>query len=288
MSATAGVVRPRDLGEALAAKSAHPGLTVLAGGTDLMVLVGLGVAAPAEVLDISGLDELRDIAVEGQVLVLGALTTYTELMHDEAVRSKTPLLAQASAEVGAVQIQNRGTIGGNVVNASPAGDTLPPLLAYGAELELASARGTRRVDFDHFYRGYKQMDMRPDEMLVRIRVRIPAAGGVQWFRKVGTRRAQSIAKVVAAATAARDGDGALSEVRIAVGSVAPTVIRLPATEALLEGRRPTAETVEQVRCAVRREVRPIDDVRSTAEYRRNASANVVARFVAGLVGDAPA
>ena len=281
-----GLVRPANLAAALQAKAERPGLRVLAGGTDLMVLFELGVLEPEAVLDIWGVDELRGIQERDGALRIGALTTYTELMEHPEVQTKLPILAAASAEVGAVQIQNRGTLGGNVVNASPAADGVPPLLALDAELEIASASGRRRRPIDGFYTGYKQMDLADDELLVAIHVPLPPADGVQWFRKVGTRRAQSIAKVVAAATARRSGDR-LSAVRIALGSVGPTVLRMPRTEALLQERTLTADLVSDVRMCAQQDVAPIDDVRSTARYRRSVTGNIVARWVAELVrGDA--
>ena len=279
------LVRPANLAAALVAKSERPDLRVLAGGTDLMVLFELGVDMPAAVLDIWGLAELQGIEEQGEALRIGALATYTDLMRHPVVRERLPILAAASAEVGAVQIQNRGTLGGNVVNASPAADGVPPLLAFDAELEIASARGLRRRPLNGFYTGYKQMDLSADELLVAIHIPLPAPDSVQWFRKVGTRRAQSIAKVVAAATARRSGD-VLSNVRIALGSVGPTILRLPKTESLLQKRALCADLVEEVRRSARDEVTPIDDVRSSADYRRTVSGNIVARWVAELVGSA--
>ena len=275
-------VRPGSLDDALGQLAARPELRVLAGGTDLMVLINAGVESPASVMDVWHLDELREITVEDGHVVLGALTTYTELMTRPEVLEHLPALAEAAGTVGAVQIQNRGTLGGNIMNASPAGDSLPPLAVYGAELELSSVRGRRRVPFNRFYSGYKILDRAPDEMLTRVRVPVPAAGLRHWFRKVGTRQAQSISKVVAAGLVRVREDGTLAEARLAMGSVAPTVVRLPATEALLEGRLPEGSLVEEVRASVRAEVHPIDDIRSTERYRLAVAGNVVARFVAGL------
>ena len=283
MSWDAEVVRPSSLDEAVGVLAARPELRVLAGGTDLMVGVHAGGERPKAVLDVWGLDELRTVSVRDGHVVLGASTTYADLIRRPEVADTVPLLSQAAASVGAVQIQNRGTLGGNIVNASPAGDTLPPLVVYDAELELRSVRGWRRVRIERFYTGYKQMDLAPDELLVRILVPIPPADTVQWFRKVGTRRAQAISKVVGAGSARRSRHGQLSSVRLALGSVAPTVLRLVRTEAVLEGRRPTSALVDTVRRSARDEVCPIDDVRSTARYRRLVSGNIVARFVAGLM-----
>ena len=282
MTWQAEVVRPTGLDEALETLAARPGLRVLAGGTDVMVGVHAGFDRPEALLDVWGLDELRGVRVEDEAVVIGALSTYTDLIRAEAVAEHLPALAQAASEVGAIQIQNRGTIGGNVVNASPSGDSQPPLAVYEAELELRSVRGSRQVPFVSFYSGYKAMDLAADELLTALRVPLPPAGARHWFRKVGTRKAQAIAKVSAAALVVPEGDGTIGQARLALGAVAPTVIRLPETEGLLRGGRPGPELVEAVRASVTAEARPIDDVRSTAEYRRQVCGNIVARFLESL------
>jgi len=278
----AEVLRPSGLDEALELLAARRDLRVLAGGTDVMVGVHAGFDRPEALLDVWGLEELSGVRVEGGAVVIGALSTYTDLMRAEAVCEHLPLLAQAASEVGAVQIRNRGTIGGNIVNASPSGDAQPPLAVYEAELELRSVRGAREVPFVSFYSGYKAMDLAADELLTAIRVPLPPAGARQWFRKVGTRRAQAISKVSAAGLVVLGPPGRVDEARLALGAVAPTVIRLPETEGVLRGRRPGPELVEAVRASVAAEARPIDDVRSTAEYRRQVCGNIVARFVESL------
>ena len=198
----------------------------LAGGTDLMVQMTGEIGEPPErVLDIWGLDELRGIAVERDALVIGALTTYTELRQSPLVAEFVPALVDAAATIGAAQIQNRGTLGGNVANASPAGDTLPVLLALGAEIVLGSAAGERTVAADDFWTGYRATARRPDELVVRIRIPL-AADRVIMFRKIGTRRAQAISKVVMAlAWRSTTDDGPWTDVRLALGSVAATTIR---------------------------------------------------------------
>jgi CO/xanthine dehydrogenase FAD-binding subunit len=181
------------------------------------------------------------------------------------------MLAAAAREVGGVQIQNRGTIGGNIANASPAGDSLPVLAAAEAVVVLRSAGGIRRVPFSGFYSGYRQSVRRPDELIVALE--IAAVRGRQWFRKVGTRAAQAISKVVMAGVR---GDGHGDGVRLAIGSVAPTVVRLPGTEAaIVSGRSP-----EAIRRALADEIAPIDDIRSTADYRRRIAQNLLDRFIA--------
>ncbi|HEX2844477.1 MAG TPA: xanthine dehydrogenase family protein subunit M [Candidatus Limnocylindria bacterium] len=252
----------------------------LAGGTDLMVQMAGEIGEPPErLLDIWGLDELRGIEVAADRLVIGALTTYTELRRSEPVAQHAPALAEASATIGAAQIQNRGTIGGNVVNASPAGDTLPVLLALDAELVLGSAAGERTVRADHFWLSYRTTARRDDELLLRIQIPL-VAGRHTRFRKVGTRRAQAISKVVVAlAWRSPAADAPWSDVRLALGSVAATTIRAAATEAVLEGSRPTRETADAAVAVLTAELHPIDDVRSTADYRRLVAGRVLHRLL---------
>ena len=252
----------------------------LAGGTDLMVqMTGEVIDPPERVLDIWALDELRGIAVEGMALVIGALTTYTELRRSPLVAEFLPALEEAAATIGAAQIQNRGTIGGNVVNASPAGDTLPVLLALGAEIVLGSAGGERTVPADEFWTGYRATACRPEELVVRIRIPLVPDRQVR-FRKIGTRRAQAISKVVMAlAWRAPTEDEPWSDVRLALGSVAATTVRAPHAEAALEGALPTRETADAAASALSAELHPIDDVRSTAEYRRTVAGRVLRRLI---------
>jgi CO/xanthine dehydrogenase FAD-binding subunit len=252
----------------------------LAGGTDLMVQMTGEIGEPPErVLDIWALDELRGIAVEADALVIGALTTYTELRRSPLVAEFVPALGEAAATIGAAQIQNRGTIGGNIANASPAGDTLPVLLALAAEVVLGSAAGERTIAADDFWTGYRTTARRPDELVVRIRIPI-APDRVVRFRKIGTRRAQAISKVVMAlAWTSTTDDGPWADVRLALGSVAATTIRASATESVLEGARPSPETADAAAEALITELHPIDDVRSTADYRRAVAGRVLHRLI---------
>jgi CO/xanthine dehydrogenase FAD-binding subunit len=252
----------------------------IAGGTDLMVQVAGEIGEPPErVLDIWALDELRGIAVEADALVLGALTTYTEIRRSPLVAEHLPELGEAAATIGAAQIQNRGTIGGNVINASPAGDTLPLLLALGAELVLGSAGGERTVGADEFWPAYRQTARRDDELLLRVRIPLAEDRQVR-FRKIGTRRAQAISKVVMAlAWRSTAPDGPWVDVRLALGSVAATPVRAAATERVLEGAAPTQATADAASAALSGEIRPIDDVRSTAEYRRTVAGRVLHRLI---------
>jgi xanthine dehydrogenase small subunit len=252
----------------------------LAGGTDLMVLMAGEIGEPPErVLDIWALDELRGITIDGDALVIGALTTYTELRRSPPVAEHAPALAEAAATIGAAQIQNRGTIGGNVVNASPAGDTLPVLLAVGAEMVLGGPAGERTIPADAFWTGYRTTARRDDELLLRIRVPLLADRRVR-FRKIGTRRAQAISKVVIALAWRSVGDdGPWTDVRVALGSIAATTVRVEAVEAMLEGRRPTREVADAAAAALSSAIEPIDDVRSTADYRRLVAGRVLHRLI---------
>jgi CO/xanthine dehydrogenase FAD-binding subunit len=260
------VVRCGSLREALSALRLHgEDLVPLAGCTDLYVALNAGALTATRFLDIWGLDELRGIEVRDHTLRLGALATYRDVQSSAEVRARLPMLAQASRQVGAAQIQQRGTIGGNIVNASPAGDTLPVFAAAEAVVVLQSADGERRVPFTEFYTGYRATVRRPDELVVRIDV--PPVSGQQWFRKVGTRAAQAISKVVVAAVRS-------DRPRIALGSVAPVVVRAWRTEEALA----SGASLAQAQATLAGEISPIDDVRSTAAYRLQVSKNLLARF----------
>ncbi len=280
MSIEPPVTSPRDLDGAYAALSsgsAETPVRPIAGGTDLMVaLTGELGPPPASVVDLWAIDALRGIAIEGDALTLGALTTYTDIRRSALCREHVPALVEAAATIGAAQIQNRGTLGGNIANASPAGDTLPVLLAADAVFVLGSERGEREVPADRFWTGYRATALAHDELILRIRIPLAAAREMR-FRKVGTRRAQSISKVVMAV--GWHGDGTWEKVRVALGSVAATPIRAAAAEAALEGRSPTPETADRAAEVLAGELAPIDDVRSTAEYRRLVAARILHRII---------
>lgn len=273
------VTSPTRLADAYAQLAEGP-VTPIAGGTDLMVnLTGELGEPPERMLDLWHLDELRGIALDGDAIVLGALTTYTEIRRSSLCREHLPSLVEAAATIGAAQIQNRGTIGGNAVNASPAGDTLPILLATDATLVCGSVRGEREVPASAFWPAYRRTALAPDELLLRIRFPLVADRETR-FRKIGTRRAQSISKVVMALShRTTSSGGTWADVRLALGSVAPTPIRASATEAVLEGRAPTPETADLAAETLAGELHPIDDVRSTAEYRRVVAARVLHRLI---------
>ncbi|HKF66544.1 MAG TPA: FAD binding domain-containing protein [Vicinamibacterales bacterium] len=259
---------PRTLRDALRMLDQEGPLVPMAGCTDLYVSLNFGTLTATRFLNLWGLDELRSIAVADGLLSIGALCTYTDIIRSRAVRVRLPMLAAAAREIGGPQIQNRGTLGGNVANASPAGDTLPVLAAADAVVVAASSAGTRRIPFVEFYTGYRQTLLAANELIVA--VEIPRVRGRQWFRKVGTRAAQAISKVVMAAIDDSGGDPP----RIAVGSVGPTVLRLPSTEAALAA----GAKVDEAQRLLLEEIAPIDDVRSTAEYRRRIVVNLLATF----------
>jgi CO/xanthine dehydrogenase FAD-binding subunit len=273
------VSSPQTLADAYAAMTDAPARPI-AGGTDLMVaLTGELGEPPERVLDLWRLDELRGIAVDGDAITLGALTTYTEIRRSALCREHLPALVEAAATIGAAQIQNRGTLGGNIANASPAGDTLPVLLALDAFIVCGSSRGERTIPSHAFWTGYRQTALAADELVVRVRIPL-AAGRETRFRKVGTRRAQSISKVVLALSYRDAGSSApWTDVRLGLGSVAPTPIRATATETTLEGQPPTPETADRAAETLAAELNPIDDVRSTAEYRRLVAARVLHRLI---------
>ena len=259
------LLRPASRAEALQLLRDEEGLVPLAGATDLYVGLNFGTLSATRFLDLSRLRGLRLIRQLGDTLSIGALATYTRILRSHLVKSWLPMLQQAAREVGGVQIQNRGTIGGNLANASPAGDTLPVLAAAEAVIVLQSAAGKQRVRFSEFYTGYRQSVRRSDQLIVAVEV--PRVRGAQWFRKVGTRAAQAVSKVVLAAVRG-------PAPRVAIGSVAPTVLRLPRTEALLAAGAPLDQAVR----ALEEEIQPIDDFRSTAEYRRRVAGNLLRRF----------
>ncbi len=272
------VAEPATLEEALRILAASPHRPI-AGGTDVMVALASGAWDDAvPLLNLWGLDALRGVRIEDGTLVIGALTTYADLRASALVQEHVPALAEMAAAVGAAQIQNRGTLGGNVVNASPAGDALPVLLATDAAIVAASVRGERTIPVDAFWTGYRRTALQPDELVVRVRIPLVQGRRIA-FRKIGTRRAQSIAKASIAVGWRREQDGAWHDVRVALGAVADRAVRAPRTETWLEGRRPSIETADEAAQVVAGEIAPIDDVRSTAEYRRAVIARVLRRIV---------
>jgi CO/xanthine dehydrogenase FAD-binding subunit len=271
---------PRSLDEALRRLEADPDLVPTAGCTDLMVRGPEELHRMDSVIDLLGVPELHGIREIDGALEIGATTSFSEIRRSEAVRAAFPALAAAASVVGGWQIQNRATLGGNIANASPAGDSLPVLLALDAVVLAAAAGGVREIPYGEIHTGYRQTALQRGEIVAAVRIPYLPPGSVQAFRKVGTREAQAISKVVVA-MAGRLDDGRIAELRLAAGSVAPTPVRLRAAEEAARGLPPAAAADLAGREAAR-EVTPIDDVRSTAEYRRFALQRVVRRLVLGL------
>jgi len=250
-------IRPKSLADAVQIYRATPGCRPLAGGTDLMVMLHAGTVRPAPqaVLDLWSLAELKGVRLVNDVVEIGAAESYTGIIGSQVVQQHLPALAAAARTIGAAQIQNRGTLGGNLANASPAGDTLPVLLAYDAVV----ATDRRAIPIDMFFTGYRKTALESDELITA--VQFPLGREVA-FRKVGTRAAQAISKVVMAVSR--------QPARIAIGSVAEVPLRARRAEAALNGG-----DVEGAVAAVAEDIRPIDDVRSTAAYRRAVTQNVL-------------
>jgi len=269
------------LNEALQLLASGDNWKPFAGGTDLMVLLEAGKLPHKNYLNIWDLDELRGIEISDHQVTLGALTTYTEVQNDSILQKEFPMLCQAATETGGLAIQNRGTLGGNIVNASPAADSPPALLAYDAELELISQNGVRTIPYFKFHTGYKQMDLRSGELLRAIRLPRSQNPMVHYYRKVGTRKAQAISKICFAA-AGRWRDGTINDVRIALGSVGPIPIRCLQTEDTLRSQALDTQTLSTAKSVLAAEIAPIDDIRSTKDYRLTVSLNLLEDFLAQL------
>lgn len=273
-------LKPTSLEDALSARAQHPDYLLLSGGTDVMVGVLHRDPVPG-VIDLFGLDGLVGIEADATRVRIGAGTTYAALLRSDEIRMLLPALHECVREIGAVQIQERGTLGGNMATSSPVGDTLPVLLALDAVVELASSEGARRVPYAEFCTGYRTTVMKPDELIAAIEIPTPHADLVQYWRKVGTRKAQAISKVMLAG-AARLEDGTIVHARLGIGAVADRPIRLTQAEQVMEGQAPSAALAEQVSAAVRSAITPITDVRSTEEYRLEVACRLAARFVLRL------
>jgi CO/xanthine dehydrogenase FAD-binding subunit len=273
------LIAPGSLSAVVSLLSDHPGKWLpIAGGTDVMVLYAAGKLAARKLVSLWNLPELRQIEVRPGEVRIGAASTYTDLRKHSIIHQEFPLLASAAGWTGGIANQNRGTLGGNIVNASPAADSLPALLVYEADLILVSARGERRVKYVDFHTGYKQTLLATDELVRAICLPRQFTGYIPYSRKVGARNAQAISKVCIAAIG-RVADGIVEEVRISGGSIAPTPIRLKATEQVIEGSEITAALMRDARHAAIGEIRPIDDIRSTSAYRSAVVGNLVEEFL---------
>ncbi len=279
------LVAPANLHAALSLLAAEPGAWLpIAGGTDVMVQYAAGNLSARKLISVWNLPELRSIEVLPNEIRVGAACTYTDLREHKIIQSEFSLLSRAASWTGGIANQNRGTLGGNIVNASPAADSLPALLAYEAELVLVSVRGERRLPYKDFHTGYKKMQLEPDELIRTIYLRRQYSGYFSYARKVGARHAQAISKVCMAALGRR-GRGVLEDIRIAVGSVAPVPIRLAETERLLIGRPLDPRLLALAKLTATAEIQPIDDIRSTARYRVAVVGNLVADFLRKLTAN---
>jgi CO/xanthine dehydrogenase FAD-binding subunit len=276
------LVAPGRLSAVLDLLAKEPGEWMpIAGGTELMVQYGAGRLPARKLVSLWGLRELRRIESTEQEVLIGAGCTYTELRKDPVVAREFPLLAQAASWTGSIANQNRGTLGGNIVNASPAADSLPALLVYEAELVLTSARGDRRMPYLEFHTGYKQTKLAADEIISAIALQPRFSGYQGYSRKVGTRNAQAIAKLCLAALG-KISANKIEDVRLAIGSMAVTPVRLRRTEETLLGQPYSAALMSAARRAMEGEVAPIDDIRSSALYRLHVAGNLLQEFLEGL------
>ena len=276
------LVAPGSLRDVVALLAAQPGAWLpIAGGTDVMVQYAAGTLAALKLVSLWNLQELRFIKVDKEEVSIGAASTYSDLRAHQVVNREFPLLASAARWTGGIANQNRGTLGGNIVNASPAADSLPALLVYEADLILISVRGERRLNYVDFHTGYKKSQLAPDELIRAVCLPRKFAGYSSYARKVGARNAQAISKVCVSAIA-RIREGLVEDVRIAVGSVAPVPLRLWETERGVKGRAIDAALILKAGETARGEIRPINDIRSTAAYRERVTGNLVTEFLVGL------
>ena len=278
------LVAPRNLPSVLSLLAQEPGTWLpIAGGTDLMVQYAAGHLAARKLVSIWNLPELRRIEILPGEIRVGAGCTYTDLIENAGVNREFPLLTSAARCTGGVANQNRGTLGGNIVNASPAADSLPALLVYGAELILVSVRGERRILYEKFHSGYRKTKCASDEVIQFVCLPRQFSDYRPYTRKIGARNAQAISKVCLAALG-RIAGGVIEDIRMAVGSVAPIPFRLTETERVLRGQSMDPALIQLAKITAAREIQPIDDIRSTARYRSAVAANLVAEFLEALGG----
>lgn len=273
---------PKSLEEAIAHLTEHPELRLVAGCTDLMVVEPGALGELPGVLDLLSVSELKGIRWVGETLEIGATTTFTEIGSSKTVQQNFPSLAEAAWQIGGWQIQNRATLGGNMANASPAGDSLPVLLALDAAVVMVGPQGERTMAYSEFHTGYREIALQPGEIIGRIRLPRPRPDTIHRFRKVGTREAHAISKIVVALSARVDGE-TIVEYRLGAGSVAAIPVRLGQVEEAVMGRDASSETADLAGRLAAESVEPIDDVRSTAAYRRFALRNVVRRLTLSLL-----
>jgi CO/xanthine dehydrogenase FAD-binding subunit len=282
------MIAPGSLAAVLRLIAEEPGQwTPIAGGTELMVAHAAGRLPASKLVSLWGISELRFITSRPGSIAVGAGATFTDIRNHAIVSSDLPLLARSAAWIGSIANQARATLGGNLVNGSPAADSSPALLAYDAQVELTSVRGSRRIPYSDFHTGYKKNVLAADELLYAIHIPRRFAQHRQYLRKVGTRRAMAIAKVALGGTALL-ADGIIHELRLGAASLAAFPTRLYRTEDALRGKHPDSAAMSAGRAALLAEVLPIDDIRSTAEYRKHVAANLLQEFLTELQRPEPA
>ena len=273
---------PPTLAAALQQLAAEPGRhTPIAGGTELMVALNTGRLTQQSLLSIQHLRELRFIRIEDAAIHIGAGTTFTDIRRNQTIATDFPLLIQSASWTGSIANQNRGTLGGNICNASPAADTPPALLAYDATVTLISISGQRTIPYADFHLGYKRTALRPDELLHTITIPRTFSDYRHYIRKVGTRNAQAISKVALAAVARMDGN-LIADIRLGAASLADRPVRCSAAEAALVNKPIDETTIRSARAALASEAKPIDDIRSTAKYRAAVACNLLEEFLRSL------
>jgi CO/xanthine dehydrogenase FAD-binding subunit len=276
------MISPNSLNEALNLLASKSNRWVpFAGGTDLMVVYDAGKMAPTKFLDLHKLSELATIQMQGDDLIIGAMATYQQIKSHPIILKNFPNLAAAARQTGSIAIQNRGTIGGNIANASPAADTPPALISYHAEIEVVGKNGSRLIPYEQFHQGYKKIALLDRELICAVRLPLKTAHSQHYFRKVGTRNAQAISKIVMAAAANMNGKK-VENLRIAFGSVGPTVVHCRSIEKLIQGNAITPELIENAKGLLRKEISPIDDIRSTSDYRQTVAENLLSQFLSSL------
>ena len=273
----------RTLNEALTLMAKKPGFfKPFAGGTDLMVLFEAGKLTPGNYLNLWNLAELKNISVQKDHVAIGALSTYADILADKTLTERLPMLGEAAKLTGAAAIQNRGTIGGNIANASPAADTPPALLVYDAKIELVSLQGSRTLPYREFHLDYKKTAMRNDELIKAVHVPFLDADYRQSYRKVGTRKAQAISKICLASVFQVTADKVIQDFRLAFASVGPVPIFCPETAKAIIGEKVSAKLIDKACSVLDREITPIDDIRSTKEYRLNVAKNLLCDLLGAI------
>ena len=272
---------PPDLASALALLARDEGWRPIAGGTDLMVLLNAGKLGFQRLVSLRQVSALKQIHVTADSVSIGAAATYSQIRSHPVLQSEFPLLCQAARWTGGVANQNQGTLGGNIANASPAADSAPALLVHDAQLHLLSVEGNRALPYADFHLGYKQLALQPHELIHSISLPRRPANWRYYSRKVGTRQAQAISKISFAA-AAEIQNGQIADLRIALGCVAPVPLRCFSTELHLLGKSIVQLSIEESQGLLRAEIRPIDDMRSTAEYRSRVAQNLLGIFLRSL------